>query len=351
MNPSSSLMQAAVVVSSLPKKQAAKLLIRLEPADLKSILDAMTRLDDVSAAEVSQSLERLTQETERWSMLDDGAEGNKYSQAKRQLEDALAGAQKSDGKLGVDGPFDFLIDTIPMIRNHLLADEHPQNIAIVLSTLPPEIASQTMKGLDNTQRVSVLKRLCEIEEIRNEDVVELSFALKLRLKRLLNSRKAKSLGVSIASGLLSCSDSETREALLTHVSQTDPDLAVKLQRSVFKLDRLETMEPSTIQVILKHVDTSSWAPALKNASTELQSKILNCMGQRPAELLAHEIDEIGHVTAPVEEIAQQNIVQVVLRLAREGKIDLRSRARESTSNPYSMLEDQTLVSDVTSFIS
>ena len=47
------------------------------------------------------------------------------------------------------------------------------------------------------------------------------------------------------------------------------------------------------------------------------------LNARPAEILAHEIDQIGHVGGAIEDLARQNVIQVVLRLSREGRIELR----------------------------
>ena len=334
MNRSSSLMQAAMVLNSLPKQQAAQVLSRLEPCDISSVLDAVKRLDDVSADQLSTALDRLTTETQRWR--NTPATNKDVEYAQQSLEQALATPQTQQEKVSeVERPFAFLVDVIPMIRLHLLQDEHPQNIAIVLSMLPPETASTTMQGLDPSLRVSVLKRICEIDELHNEDVTELSFALRMRLKKLLNAQQQKSVGVDLAAKMLSCSDEQTQETLLAYMGQSDPDLAVKLQRSVFKIDRLETLEDDEIRTVLKQVDTSNWAPALKNASSTLKSRIFACMASQPADLLGHEIEEMGHVEGAVEELARKNVIQVVMRLAREGRIDLRKNGpREQNANPF-----------------
>jgi flagellar motor switch protein FliG len=334
MNRSSSLMQAAVVLNSLPKQQAAQVLSRLEPCDISSVLDAVKRLDDVSASQLSTAMERLASETQRWRNAP--ASNERVDLAQQAVEQALATPQtKLEKAAEAESPFAFLVDVIPMIRLHLLQDEHPQNVAIVLSMLPPETASTTMQGLDPALRVSVLKRICEIDELHNEDVAQLSFALRLRLKKLLNAQQQKSVGVDLAAKMLSCSDEQTQETLLAYMGQSDPDLAVKLQRSVFKIDRLETLEDDEIRTVLKHVDTSSWAPALKNASSSLKSRIFGCMAARAAELLGHEIEMMGHVEGVAEENARRNIIEVVMRLARQGLIDLRKNGpRQQNANPF-----------------
>lgn len=323
MNRSSSLMQAAVVLNSLPKKQAAQLLARLEPGDMKSVMEAITRLDDVSAEQISACLKKLADDAERWKGTQESDSSPEVAAAKKQLDNALSIVpKKPDWKTNQEQPFDFLLETIPVIRNHVLEDEHPRNVAIILSCFPPEVASQCMNGLEPNLRISVIKRLCELEEIEEEEISELGYALRMRLNKLLNSRAAKTIGMQTAAELLSCSNPSLQESLLTHVGQTDPDLAHKLQRSVIRIERLLTLESEEIKLVLKNVDTACWAPAIKNASPELIDLIMVNLADHPRQLLAQEINEIGAVTSEAEGEARKSIVQVVLKLAREGKIEL-----------------------------
>lgn len=330
MNRSNNLMQAAVVLNSLPKQQAANLLSRLEPGDIKTVLDAIKLLDGVSASQISEALNRFAAETERWRVGNGYASDAAVENAQRTLDVALA---TPPSQLETDAestsPFEFLVDVLPMLRMHVLQDEHPKNIAIVLSMLSPSVASEVMQSLDDILRVSVLKRLCELDEVHEEEVAELSFAIKLRLKKLLNSQQSNSAGVNIAADMLSCTDNGMRETLLAVMGQTDPDLADKLNRSVFKIDRLETLDDAEVKTVLKHVDTASWAPALKNAPATLQTKVFANMARTAAEMLNDEMSEIGRVDKHVEHHAQQDIVQTVLKLAREGKLELRNGPRQS----------------------
>ena len=327
---SSSLMQAAVVLNSLPKKQAAQLLSRLDPGDMKEVLDAVTRLDDVSADQILSCMKKFAEDAERWRLIEGGESSPELEEAKKQLDEALSIVpKKPTWQTKKDQPFAFLLETIPVIRNHVLSDEHPRNVAIVLSCFPPEVASQCMNGLDDNLRVSVIKRLCELEEIDESEISELGYALRMRLNKLLNSRTAKTIGMKSAAELLSCSAPLMRETLLTHISQTDPDLAFKLQRSVFSIERLQTLTDREVKTILRNVDTACWAPSLKNASPELIDKIMNNLGEDPKEILSQEMDEIGAVDPNLEGEARKNIIQVVLRLAREGKIELRKSGPRS----------------------
>ncbi len=225
------------------------------------------------------------------------------------------------------------MDAIPAIRDHLLEDEHPQNIAIVLSSFPPELASTTMKSLDPVVRFSVLKRVCELDELDPEAVAQLSYALKLRYRKLMNKQQYNKSGVQSAAALLSCSDPETQEMLIALMNQSDPDLAEHLQRRVIKLEDLAELTGSEIKSVLRNVDTSCWAPALKKAPLAVQKTFLDNMGPRPAELLNQEMANIGDIDESMSELARKQIINVALQLHREGKINLFKTFRNSPVFP------------------
>ncbi len=327
---SNSLKQAAIVLSSLPESLAAQLLSKLQAGDMKSVLDAAKLLDEVSPEQVDHCVEQLRSDSNHLRSNESSYSESQcqpvspeFERAKIELDRALLKAPKNPPSSDCDkSPFGFLEETIPTLRSHVLADEHPRSIAIVLSTFSPDVASETMATLETNQRISVLKRMCELDEIRDDEVTELSYGIRMRLNKLLNSSVGKKVGLKSAADLLSCSDAATREALLARVEQTDPDLADRLQQSVFKIEQLVDLADQDIKRILRNVDTSCWAPALKNAKTTLIDKILNNMAEAPRELLSHEIAEIGYVDETHEDLARKNIVNSVLRLGREGKVDI-----------------------------
>lgn len=322
MNANSSLNQAAIILKSLPKRQAASILSRLEAADIQTVLDAIKSLDQVTADQIMESLERLHQESRRWRT--EPAE----KLAVDQLLDVVnlganyVGEAPPAGITDTDHPFGFLVAALPPVRDRVLEDEHPQNIAIVLSTFPPETASTTMKSLDPVTRVSVLKRLCELDELNQETVAQLSYALKLRYRKLMNKQQYKKTGMESAVAMLSCSDPQTQETLFALVNQSDPDLAENLQRRVIKIEDLAALKDADVKSVLRNVDTSCWAPALKKAPLSIQKKFLDNMGQRPAQLLSQEMANIGDIDESVSYLAQKQIINVALSLHRVGKIKL-----------------------------
>ncbi len=75
-----------------------------------------------------------------------------------------------------------------------------------------------------------------------------------------------------------------------------------------------------MQQLLKNVESSQWAMALKGASEELKEKILSNMSKRAADLLREEMEYLGPVRLSAVEQVQQQIVDVVRRLEDAGEI-------------------------------
>jgi len=84
-----------------------------------------------------------------------------------------------------------------------------------------------------------------------------------------------------------------------------------------------------IKIVLKHCDTSFWAPALKNAPVSIQQKIMSCMAPAAAGLLKVEIDKVCDINKWDEKLARQNIIQTAIRLAAKDQSAPQSRIHES----------------------
>ena len=75
-----------------------------------------------------------------------------------------------------------------------------------------------------------------------------------------------------------------------------------------------------VQTLLKNVESSQLAMALKGASEDLKQKILGNMSVRASEMLREEMEYLGPVRLSAVEQVQQQIVDVVRRLEDAGEI-------------------------------
>ena len=82
MTHSNSLTQAAIVLNSLPPRQAAQLLSKLDSSDLRRVLDAALALNHVSAEQITECLKQLESETRLVELSKRGAESPKIRKPK-----------------------------------------------------------------------------------------------------------------------------------------------------------------------------------------------------------------------------------------------------------------------------
>jgi len=83
-----------------------------------------------------------------------------------------------------------------------------------------------------------------------------------------------------------------------------------------------------IQTVLKNVESSQWAMALKGASEDLKEKIFGNMSQRAGEMLKEELEYLGAVKLSAVEAKQQEIVDIIRRLEDSGEIELNAGGEE-----------------------
>lgn len=312
MSNSESLRQAALVLKTLPKGEAARIMSKLEPAEIRKVLNESHQLEEPDLEETLTLLNQLALEAESLRTDSDFHR----QQLNQQLREGIPADEYVDA-----GPFRFLIHLAPDLRRDLLADEHPENVALVMMFLPSYLGSDLLRNLDSPTQVSALRRLCAFEDVTEEQISDLAFNLKMRLQSKLQ-RKEKLAGVQLAGHLLSCSDEETRDQVLEYLNQLDPGLVDELQQSMFRFEDLQLLDRLDIQVILKNVDTSYWAPALKGASLKVRAKVLGCMAPKVARILSSEIEALHSMDTHISNQAQMQIVNVCFQLDESGKIDL-----------------------------
>jgi flagellar motor switch protein FliG len=80
--------------------------------------------------------------------------------------------------------------------------------------------------------------------------------------------------------------------------------------------------------MLKNVESSQWAMALKGASEELKQKILGNMSKRASAVLLEEMEYLGAVRASAVEQVQQQIVDIIRRLEDLGEITVHAGDEE-----------------------
>src|SRR5690606_36908681 len=130
--------------------------------------------------------------------------------------------------------------------------------------------------------------------------------LEKRMDSVMSQSYERAGGVPSVAEILNVTDRATERALLENLAQEDPDLVEEIRRLMFVFDDICKLADKDIQAVLKNVESSQWALALKGASDELKAKIMGNMSKRASDLLAEEMNYLGPVRlSDVESMQQQ----------------------------------------------
>lgn len=318
--PSPEIRKAAILLMSLPESEAAALMSRLTPRQAELVTIELARVGYVPAEEQLGTLNEFAD-----------ANPNTFGGAQGGLEVAKALVEKALGKSGstvLDSvrqqiealPFGFLqkVDSQNLLT--FIMDEHPQMIALVLSHLKPQQAAEVISGLPADRQLSVVRRIAHMGQTTPEIIREIEKGLEVRMSSVMSQQFEKAGGVESVAEILNVTDRATERALLENLAQEDPDLVDEIRRLMFVFEDIGKFGDKEIQTVLKNVETSQWALALKGASETLKQKVLGNLSQRAAELLKQEMEYLGPVRLSNVEQAQQQIVDVVRKLEDTGEI-------------------------------
>ena len=197
---------------------------------------------------------------------------------------------------------------------NFIVDEHPQTIALILSHVPPSQAADIISGLSGPRQLSVVRRIATMAQTSPEIIHEVERGLENRMASVMSQQFEKAGGVQSVAEIFNVIDRATEKSLLENLAQQDPDLVEEIRRLMFVFEDITKFSDRDIQTVLKNVESSQWAMALKGASEELKEKILSNMSKRASTLLSEEMEYLGPVRASSVEQVQQQIVDIIRRL-------------------------------------
>lgn len=315
------LRKAAIVLLSLEKPLAAEVLSQLNKEGVEAVTMEIAKLDDVTQEEQDAVIEEFNnlglarKHIERGGM-DYAHDLLEQSLGKEKATSILDNVKQSMSSV----PFGFLHKTGAENLLTFVSEEHPQTIALIMSHLPSPLAAELLSGLPSQKQLEVIRRVANMEQTSPEVVRDVEKSLELRMKSTFSQQLEKAGGVSAVAQILNVTDRMTNKAILENLEQEDNELVDQIRRLMFVFDDLLKLDDKSIQSLLKEVENSQWALALKGASEELKAKVLGNLSQRAAAMLVEEMQYLGPVRVSDVEAVQQVIVDTVRRLEDAGEI-------------------------------
>lgn len=324
------LTKAAVLLLAVGPDKAAAVLRLMSPEAVEEVTRELASLGRVPSTLQTQVVAEFYDITVASQYATEGS----LDYAKKILEQSLdqKSAERMLGQIQTQvqkKPFSFLQRAESENLLTFIQEEHPQTIALILCHLPHHKAAEIMGGLPMQKQVEVIKRVANMEQTNPEVIREVERGLESRLSSMLVQSMEKAGGVPTVAEILNLADRATEKAILEGLEAEDPDLVEQIRRLMFVFEDVGKVNDKGIQAVLKEVENSELALALKTASEDLKNKIFRNMSERAAAMVKEDMQYMGPVKVSDVESAQQRIVDIVRRLEEAGEVVIEGRGGDT----------------------
>ena len=217
-------------------------------------------------------------------------------------------------------PFEFIRKTEASQILNFIQDEHPQTIALILSYLSPQQSAAIISSLTPDKQTDVAKRIAMMDRTSPDVIKEVENILEQKLSSLVSQDYTIVGGVDSVVEVLNTVDRGTEKHIMENLEIEEPELADEIRKKMFVFEDILMLDDRSIQRVLREVENSELAVALKNANEEVQNVIFNNMSSRLADMIREDMEYMGPVRLKDVEEAQQKIVNVIRKLEDSAEI-------------------------------
>ncbi len=313
--------KSAILLITLGPERSATIFKHLKEEEIEQLTLEIANTRSIAASTKEEILNEFYQVCLAQQYIAEGG----ISYAKELLEKAL-GVDKAKevlGKLTASlqvRPFEFVRKTDANQLLNFIQDEHPQTIALILSYLSTQQASQIISSLNPDKQADVAKRIAQMDRTSPDVIKEVERVLERKLSSLVNQDYTIVGGVDAIVSILNTVDRGTEKHIMENLELEEPELADEIRRKMFVFEDIITLDDKSVQRVLREVDNNELAVALKSTTEEVQTLIFNNLSKRLAAMIREDMEFMGPVRLKDVEEAQQKIVNIIRKLEDSAEI-------------------------------
>ncbi len=327
----SGIRRAAILLRAIGEDHASKVLQHMGVKEVQAVSREMVELESIPPDRVKYVLGNLQETIVGQTALGIGNDSYVQKVLEKTLGPEKAGSllesvlDKNDNGIGELNLLD--PDTVA----ELLRNEHPQIVALVLSSLESSQAANVLTNLPEVLRSDVFIRIARLETVRPSALEQLKQTLLKRFKGQASSGFAKSRlgGAKCAADLLNELTPSQQDTMQEKIREIDEELGHTVEELMFVFENLADVDDRGIQLLLRELEMEQLVVALKGSSARIKEKIFKNMSRRAAELLKDDLEVKGPVRLSEVEEAQKAIITRARQLADDGSIIMPGRGGET----------------------
>jgi len=315
--------RAAVLMMLVGEEEAAAILQKLDPEEVRQLGKAMFAVADVSETEVEYVLDDFVGKARERT----GISFDPRPQIETMMTRAL-GQEKADSVLSRIIPAEDacqidLLDWLDATEiAGLIEKEHPQIAAVLIANLDPAVAAQVLELLPDAAQPDILHRIARLGPITPEAVETLKTVLAGRVGTTQQPAGVTLGGTKDAAKILSSGRKATELRVMPKLFKIDRDVAKAIEEAMFVFDNLLELDDKNLGTLIRNIDGDILTRALKGVDESMRARFLGCMSSRAADGIRDEMEARGPMKLSEVLEAQKVIIQIARNLAKDGTIQM-----------------------------
>ena len=219
-------------------------------------------------------------------------------------------------------PFQFFNEADPVQLATSFQNENPQLIALILAYLKPEQSAKVLNCLAPNVQYKVALKIAQMETANPEIISEVEKIVESRFSNIVASDFSKAGGTKTLADILNSTDRSTEKNVIDTMEIEKPDLAEDVRSLMFVFEDIVQLDDSSIQRVLREIDTKELALSMKGAKEEVKQKILKNMSERAQAVILEDMEYMGPVRTKEVQRAQSKVVGVIKALEAVGEVTI-----------------------------
>ena len=313
--------RAAVLMMLVGEEEAASILQKLDPEEVRQLGKAMFAVADVSEAEVADVLDDFVGHARERTAI--GFDPRPRIEA---VMTRALGQEKADSVLARIVPAEDAcqLDLLDWLDAGEIASmiekEHPQIAAVLIANLDPTIGAQVLELMPDAVQPDILHRIARLGPITPEAVDTLRTLLANRTGTGSSGQGVTLGGTREAAKILSGARKATEQRVMPKLFKIDRDVAKAIEEAMFVFDNLLELDDKNLGTLIRNVDGEILTKALKGVDEAVRNRFLGCMSARAADGIRDEMESRGPMRLAEVLEAQKAMIATARGLAKDGTI-------------------------------
>lgn len=320
--------RAAVLLLALPEEQVAKIFGIMDEVEIQEIAQTMSNLGKVSSNIVEIMFTDFVDQ-----ISSNGTLIGTFESTRRLLSKALPKEKVDSIMEEISGPAGRTMwDKLSNINEELLAsylrNEHPQTIAVVLTRIKADHASKVLSLLPEDLSIEVMMRMLKTENVRREILDDIERTLRTEFMNNL-AKTSQRDSYEVVAEIFNYFERAVEGKFIAAIEEQNAEAAEKIRNLMFTFEDMLKLDSNSIQTLLRTVDKTRLAMALKGGSEKVRDLFFKNMSERAGKIMREDMEAMGMVRIRDVDEAQTYVVSLAKDLANRGEIVIRIGADAS----------------------